>query len=40
MSKNEMGILFGYLLFLFAILGIVLLVSCDSGWSVMGWEVK
>lgn len=28
-----------FVIFLMIIL-LILLVGCDSGWSVMGWEVK
>ncbi len=37
-GKNiETKMIVGYILFL---LIIFLLVSCDSGWSIAGWEIK
>ena len=38
--KPEYQLLTGYILFLLAILGITALIGCDSGWSIMDWEVK
>tara|TARA_R100001530_G_scaffold31011_1_gene24417 strand:+ start:564 stop:686 length:123 start_codon:yes stop_codon:yes gene_type:complete len=40
MSKIEMKVLGGYIVFLLFILMIILITGCESGWSVAGWEVK
>ena len=40
MSKIEIKVLGGYVAFLLIILLIVSFTGCDSGWSIMDWEVK
>lgn len=40
MSKQEIKVLGGYIAFLLIILLIVSLTGCDTGWSIMDWEVK
>ena len=39
MSKIEVKLFGGYLLFLLAVLMLAMLTSCSSGWSVAGYEV-
>jgi len=40
MSKIEIKVLGGYITFLVVILLFVSFTGCDSGWSIMDWEVK
>jgi predicted RND superfamily exporter protein len=40
MSKTEIKVLCGYITFLVVILLFVSFTGCDSGWSIMDWEVK
>ena len=40
MSKIEIKVLGGYVAFLLIILLFVSFTGCDSGWSLMGWDVK
>ena len=40
MSKIEIKVLGGYIAFLLIILLFVSFTGCDSGWSLMGWDVK
>ena len=40
MLKLEMRVVFGYLFFLLFILLLSTFISCDSGWTLLGWEVK
>ena len=40
MSKQEIKVLGGYIAFLLIILLIVSFTGCDTGWSIMDWEVK
>jgi|TARA_R110000823_G_C15613453_1_gene466765 hypothetical protein len=39
MSKIEVKLFGGYLLFLLAVLMLAMLTSCSSGWSVAGYEL-
>ena len=40
MSKQEIKVLGGYIAFLLIVLLIVSFTGCDSGWSIMDWDVK
>jgi hypothetical protein len=40
MSKIEIKVLGGYIAFLLIILLFVSFTGCDSGWTIVGWEVK
>jgi hypothetical protein len=40
MSKIEIKVLGGYVAFLLIILLFVSFTGCESGWSLMGWDVK
>ena len=40
MRNTEFKVYAYYLLFLFSILILTFFLSCDSGWSIMDWEVK
>ena len=40
MSKIEIKVLCGYVAFLLIILLLVSFTGCDSGWSIMDWDVK
>ena len=40
MSKQEIKVLCGYIAFLLIILLIVSFTGCESGWTILGWEVK
>ena len=40
MSNQEIKVLGGYVAFLLIILLFVSFTGCDSGWSLMGWDVK
>ena len=39
MSKIEVKLFGGYLLFLLAVLMLAMLTSCSSGWAVAGYEL-
>jgi len=38
--KIEYKVFAGYSLFLLLFLIAVIILGCDSGWSVIGWEIK
>ena len=40
MSKQEIKVLGRYIAFLLIVLLIVSFTGCDSGWSIMDWDVK
>jgi hypothetical protein len=40
MSKIEIKVLGGYVAFLLIILLFISFTGCDSGWSIMDWDVK
>jgi len=39
-TKPEHQMITGCILFLLVIFTMTLLIGCDSGWAVCGWEVK
>ena len=40
MTKTEKRMLKNYIIFLLAFLLMASFLGCDSGWSIMGWEVR